>query len=191
MKNVESKYNLFYSSIIRDEILNKYRHTNPYHIPKIDKIQLSCTGKDLITSSDWLFQSLLAIELISGRKPVLGNSKKSIANFKLKKNFYISACVTLRKEIMYSFLDKLSNVIIPRLKGENPFKKSSISYNSNSVTIGIKSLTIFPEIEIEHHLFESLTGINITFVFSKNNSISLIDQTNILSILRTFCIPLK
>jgi large subunit ribosomal protein L5 len=102
-----------------------------------------------------------ALSRISGQKPVVTKSKKAIAGFKLKENLPVGCMVTLRKERMWSFLDRLISIALPRVRDFRGVPKKGFDGNGN-FTMGVKEQIIFPEVEVDK--IDKVRGMDITFV---------------------------
>tara|TARA_R110001592_G_scaffold150202_3_gene375978 strand:+ start:6901 stop:7440 length:540 start_codon:yes stop_codon:yes gene_type:complete len=152
---------LFKDLLLKKTIKNVMNH------PKIDKILISLTNKEVLINSNKLFIALMLLKLISGQKPKITKAKKSIAQFKLREGKAIGCKVTLRKEMMYSLLDKIIYSILPQIIEINTKK---IKSNFNSLNIGIEDLSIFSELENQYELLKNTQGLNITLVLKNNKS---------------------
>lgn len=155
------------SNLLFKDLLLKRTVKNVMDHPKIDKILISLTNKELLTNSNKLFISLMLLKLISGQKPKITKAKKSIAQFKLREGKAIGCKITLRKEMMYFLLDKIIYSLLPQVIEVNTQK---IKTNFNSLSIGIENLSIFPELENQYELLKDAQGLNITLVLKNNVS---------------------
>lgn len=134
-------------------------YANVMQVPRLEKITLNM-GFGIVDKDEVkLLASQLA--LISGQKPVVTRSKKSISNFKLRENLNIGAKVTLRKDRMYEFLDRLIVAALPRIRDFRGIPKDSFDGRGN-YTFGIKEQTIFPEIDPNN--VKKTQGMDITIV---------------------------
>ena len=132
-------------------------------IPFIEKIVLNTSSKNIVADKKQIIPALLALEFISGQKPSLNRSKKSIAAFKLRKNVLIGCKIDLHGEKMYSFLFKLITIILPRTRDLSFL--SSFDKRGN-LHIGINDPLLFPELEKHFEFFESLRGFSLTIITS-------------------------
>jgi large subunit ribosomal protein L5 len=189
--NFSKKY---YQKILAYDLILKQNYTTVMEIPRIEKIVLNTTSKIFINDKKIILFTLAALELISGQKPQLNYARKSIANFKLRQHQILGCKVVLRQSLMYSFLDKLSKIIFPRIRDYS--KKKFITQNNpnNQVTVyknmfllpyhklkkkstyslGFQNMMIFPELENNFELVDSFKGMNITFVLSNSNQSPLV-----------------
>jgi large subunit ribosomal protein L5 len=154
------------NQLFRDFLL-KRTLKNAMNYPKIDKILISVTNKEVLTNVNKLFLALMFLKIISGQKPKITKAKKSIAQFKLREGKAIGCKVTLRKEMMYYTLDKIFYSLLPQILEETTDR---IKSNFNSLNIGIEDLSVFPELETQYELLKNTQGLNITLVL-KNNTL--------------------
>lgn len=146
------------SSTIRLKKLFKYN--NVMCIPKINKIVINISSNLLLADNKYLNNIYKNLFLISGQKPIIIKAKKSISNFKLKKDTIIGIKVTLRNNLMYNFLDKIINIILPRMKDFRGLYYKKFN-NSGIFSFNINESLIFPEI-----LDNIKWGIDITLITS-------------------------
>jgi large subunit ribosomal protein L5 len=154
------------NQLFRDLLLKK-TIKNAMNHPKMDKILISLTNKEVLVNSNKLFVALMLLKLISGQKPKITKARKSIAQFKLREGKAIGCKITLRKEMMYFFLDKLIYSLLPQII---EVKTKKIKSNFNSLNIGIEDLSIFSELESQYDLLKNNKGLNITLVLKNNVS---------------------
>lgn len=146
---------------IAPQLTKTFGYKNPMLVPKLEKISINIGAGDV--KDDAKLMEKLAGELgqITGQKAVITRSKKSIANFHLRQNQPVGCRVTLRRERMYEFLDRLVTVALPRVRDFSGVNKKGFDGRGN-YTLGINEQIIFPEIDIEK--VEKIKGMNITFV---------------------------
>ncbi len=133
-------------------------------VPRLEKIVINMGVGEAIADAKILDGAAKDLSMITGQKPVITRSKEAISNFKLREKAPIGCKVTLRQARMYEFLDRLTNIAIPRIRDFNGVSKKSFDRQGN-YTFGIVDQSIFPEIEtgkIGH-----TQGMDITFVFNK------------------------
>jgi large subunit ribosomal protein L5 len=149
------------------KLVEEFGYLNKHQIPKLEKIQIN-SGLGLNAQNRVFLQKATEeIRLITGQHPVLTSSRKSIAGFKIREEMPLGLTVTLRREKMYSFLEKFITLVLPRIRdfrGLNPlnFDKHG-NYN-----LGISEQLVFPEIDYDS--VEQRRGFNITIVTTANNS---------------------
>ena len=135
------------------DLISAFDYQNPLEVPKIKKIVLNMGIGENVSDSKKINSAVDALELISGQKPVKTIAKKAIAGFKLREGLPVGVKVTLRKKVMYEFIDRLINIALPRVRDFRGLNKKSFDGNGN-YAFGIKEHIIFPEIN-----YESVTDI--------------------------------
>lgn len=135
-------------------------------VPHIKKITINVGLGEAIKDKKIIEQAVSDIEKISGQKPIVTKAKKSIAAFSLREGMPIGCKVTLRKEKMYEFLDRLITIAIPRIRDFRGFSRKSFDGRGN-YTMGIKEQIIFPEIDYEK--IDSIRGLDISISTSAKN----------------------
>ena len=135
------------------DLINAFAYQNRLEVPKINKIVLNMGIGENVSDSKKINSAVDALELISGQKPVKTIAKKAIAGFKLREGLPVGVKVTLRKKVMYEFIDRLINIALPRVRDFRGLNKKSFDGNGN-YAFGIKEHIIFPEIN-----YESVTDI--------------------------------
>ena len=135
------------------DLIDAFSYQNRLEVPKINKIVLNMGIGENVSDSKKINSAVDALELISGQKPVKTIAKKAIAGFKLREGLPVGVKVTLRKKIMYEFIDRLINIALPRVRDFRGLNKRSFDGNGN-YAFGIKEHIIFPEIN-----YESVTDI--------------------------------
>jgi large subunit ribosomal protein L5 len=158
----------YYREIISQDLIYKQNIHNIMQLPSIEKMVINSTSKSFIEDRKNITPTLLGLEMISGQKLKISVAEKSIAFFKIRQGQTIGCKVTLRKDSIYSFLDKLTLVILPRLSNLSFLTLESFDKQAN-YTIGLNDLLLFPELETQFELFENLKGMDISFVMSKKN----------------------
>ncbi|HAB14997.1 MAG TPA: 50S ribosomal protein L5 [Verrucomicrobiota bacterium] len=143
----------------------KRGYTNPHQVPKIEKIVINM-GVRSDSEKGSLEEAVRELGLITGRRPIVTKAKKSIANFKLRQGQNVGCKVTLRRETMYEFFDRLVTAALPRIRdfrGVSPRKFDG----RGTYSLGLPDQTIFPEIELDK--IKRQQGMDITIVTSANN----------------------
>jgi large subunit ribosomal protein L5 len=184
MKNLNEKY----ISEVIPEMISKFGYKNKMAVPKINKVVLNIGfGRDAVTKTgDELKKTIEAImkdlSLISGQKPSLRKSKKSISGFKLRKGIPVGAKVTLRRKRMNDFIDRMIHVALPRSRDFKGLDLKNFDNNGN-FSIGIKEHIIFPEVSAEN--LRSIFGFQVTIKTSSKSKEEGIE------LLRLLGLPLK
>jgi len=157
-----SNFNKLYKEKLKKELIQELEYSNEYQIPKIEKIIISsCLG--LKAEKDFIIQKEIEdLRAISGQHPLQTKAKKSISEFGIKKGGIIGLLVTLRREKMYIFLEKLIKLYLPRVRD---FKGLSSQHfdNDANYNLGISDKTIFPELDYNNPI---KTGYTITIVIN-------------------------
>ena len=151
----------------KDEIVSalqqQFEYDNVMAVPKLKKIVINSGIGEAVENEKKIDTVTDNIAKITGQKPVVTKSKKSISNFKIRKGMPIGCKVTLRKKKMYEFLDRLINLALPRTRDFQGVPDKSFDGRGN-YTLGIKEHTIFPEINTEE--VDDVHGFDVTFVTS-------------------------
>tara|TARA_Y100000996_G_scaffold94513_1_gene67237 strand:- start:255 stop:809 length:555 start_codon:yes stop_codon:yes gene_type:complete len=167
-----------YIKNIVPNLKNKFGYKNIYMGPKIEKIVINM-GLGLDGNDSKIIKSCENdLSLLTGQKPVLTKFKKSISNFKTRKGTNSGLKVSLRKDRMYEFLDRLVNIALPRIKDFRGLSSKSFDKNGN-YTFGIKEHIIFPEVNFDK--VDKIRGLDITIVIkslSTEHSFELLKQFN-------------
>lgn len=155
-----------YKEIIVKNLKAKFEYKNIHQIPRIEKIIVSVGAGEAVQNHKILNFVENDLRMITGQKPLITKAKKSIAGFKLREGVSIGAKVTLRKEKMYHFLERLISVALPRVRDFKGISKKSFDSNGN-YSLGIKEQLIFPEIEFDKT--DKVRGLGITIITSAKN----------------------
>ena len=147
-----------YDAEIVKAMTEKFGYTNVMEIPRIEKITLNMGVGEATQDKKKVTSAAEEMELIAGQKPVITKAKKSIAQFKLREGMPIGAKVTLRRERMYEFLDRLINIALPRVRDFRGLNPKSFDGRGN-YAFGIKEQIIFPEISYDR--VDKVRGMDI------------------------------
>ncbi len=150
-----------YENEIKDAMQKKFGYKNVMEIPKIEKIVVNMGVGEAKENAKLLEAAMGDMETITGQKPVITKSKKSIANFKIREGMNIGCKVTLRGEKMYEFVDRLVNLALPRVRDFRGVNPNAFDGRGN-YSLGIKEQLIFPEIEYDK--IDKVRGMDIVFV---------------------------
>ncbi len=156
-----STFKKLYNEQIADSLMKKFNYTSKMEVPKIDKIVINMGVGEASVDSKYIEAAVKDLELIAGQKPVVTKARKSIAGFKIREGQTIGAKVTLRGENMYTFMEKLIKIALPRVRDFRGVSKTAFDGKGN-YTLGVKEQIIFPEIEYDQIL--KLRGMDIVFV---------------------------
>jgi large subunit ribosomal protein L5 len=152
-----------YEETIRAAMVEKHGYGNPHQVPRIDKITLNMGVGSAIGDKKILDLAVDALTEIAGQKPVITNARKSIANFRLREGMPIGCMVTLRRQRMYEFLDRLVSIVLPRVRDFRGINRKAFDGNGN-YTLGLTEQLVFPELNPDK--FTRPQGMNITIVTS-------------------------
>jgi large subunit ribosomal protein L5 len=147
-----------YDERIVKAMTEKFGYTNPMAVPKIDKIVINMGVGEAVQDKKKVETAAQELELIAGQKPVITKAKKSIAQFKLREGMPIGVKVTLRRERMYEFLDRLVTIAMPRIRDFRGLNPKSFDGRGN-YAMGLKEQLIFPEISYDK--IDKVRGMDI------------------------------
>jgi len=153
----------FYKNTIAPKLLREFGYKNPNQAPKLVKVSLNMGLGEAIQNAKILDSAATELAAISGQKPIITKARRSIAAFKLREGMPIGVTVTLRRDKMYYFLDKLINVVLPRVRDFRGVSPKAFDGRGN-YTLGIKEHIIFPEIDYDK--IDKIKGLNISIVTS-------------------------
>ena len=154
-----------YDKEIIPAMTSKFEYKNIMEVPKLEKIVINMGVSEAKENVRALEAAAADLATITGQKPILTRAKKSIANFKIRENMPIGCKVTLRREKMYEFADKLMNVALPRVRDFRGVSDKSFDGRGN-YSLGIKEQLIFPEIEYDK--VDQIRGMDIIIVTTAN-----------------------
>ena len=164
-----------YVNEIVPSLMQKYNYTSVMQAPKLEKIVINIGVGDAVQNSKLLDAAVNELQLITGAKPVVTKAKKSIAGFKLREGQAIGCKVTLRGEKMYTFLEKLIRISLPRVRDFRGVSPKAFDGRGN-YTLGIKEQMIFTEIEYDNIV--KSRGMDIVFVTSAKTNEEAFDLLN-------------
>ncbi|MCR1934505.1 50S ribosomal protein L5 [Clostridium tepidum] len=150
-----------YEKEVVSALMDKFGYKNIMEVPKLEKIVINMGVGEAKENQKALEAAVEDLAKITGQKPILTKAKKSVANFKIRENMPLGCKVTLRKQKMYEFADKLINVALPRVRDFSGVSSKSFDGRGN-YAIGIKEQLIFPEIEYDK--IDKIRGMDIIFV---------------------------
>jgi large subunit ribosomal protein L5 len=150
-----------YQQTVVPQLKEKFGYKNVHQIPKLEKVVINMSVGDAIINSKALDVALGELQTISGQKPIVTKAKKSIAAFKLREGMNIGGKVTLRGERMYVFLDKLFNIVLPRIRDFRGLSRKSFDGRGN-YNMGLREQLVFPEINFDK--VDKARGMDIVIV---------------------------
>ncbi|MGB3941913.1 MAG: 50S ribosomal protein L5 [Candidatus Manganitrophaceae bacterium] len=163
-------------------MMKEFGYKNRMQVPRLEKIVINVGMGEAISNVKMLDAAVKEMTQIAGQKPVVTRAKKSIAGFKLREGLPIGAKVTLRRDRMYEFLDRLLYAALPRIRDFRGISLKAFDGNGN-YTLGIKEQLIFPEINYDEVM--AIHGMDITLVTSASN------DTEGRALLRNFGFPFR
>ena len=156
-----NRLNQKYKETVVPALMKQFNYKSVMEVPYIDKVVINIGVGDAIANSKALDDAVAELAAITGQAPVITKAKKSIANFKVREGMPIGCKVTLRREKMYDFLDKLMNISLPRVRDFRGVSDTSFVGRGN-YTLGIKEQIIFPEIDYDK--INKVRGMDVVIV---------------------------
>lgn len=149
----------FYKETVVKQMIEQFGYKSVMEVPRIEKIVLNMGVGEAVADKKVMENAVGDMEKIAGQKPIVTNAKKSVASFKIRDGYPVGCKVTLRRERMYEFLDRLVTVAIPRIRDFRGIPGKAFDGRGN-YNMGVKEQIIFPEIEYDK--IDVLRGMNIT-----------------------------
>ena len=156
-----SRMQEYYEKTVASKLTREFNYKNPHQVPKLVKVSLNMGLGEAIQNAKILDAAAVELGAISGQKAVVTKARRSIAAFKLREGMPIGVTVTLRRERMYYFLDKLINIVLPRVRDFRGVSPKAFDGRGN-YTLGVKEHIIFPEIDYDK--IDKIKGLNISIV---------------------------
>ncbi|NOX16919.1 MAG: 50S ribosomal protein L5 [Chlorobi bacterium] len=181
-KKITPRLRVKYEEKIIPKLMKHFSYKSVMQVPKLEKIVVNMGVGEAATDSKLLDEAVKDIETITGQKSSVRTAKKSISNFKLREGMKIGTKVTLRKEKMYEFLDRVIAIALPRVRDFRGISDKSFDGHGN-YTMGVKEQIIFPEINVDK--INRVVGMDITFVTSAKS------DTEAFELLSAFGMPFK
>ena len=163
---MQSRLRERYKAEVVPSLMKRFSVTNPMAVPKLSKITVNIGLGEASQNIKLLDVAVVELGQITGQKAVVTRAKKSIANFKIRKGMPIGCCVTLRGDRMYEFLDRLCNVVLPRVRDFKGLPQNSFDGRGN-YTMGLRDQLVFPE--IDYTRVDKIKGMNITLTTTARN----------------------
>ena len=177
-----TRLNDLYTQSIRPDLIKESGYSNLLQVPKLEKIVINMGIGEAVQDSKKVAAAVSELSLITGQRPITTKAKRSVAGFKLREGMAIGCKVTLRRDRMYEFLDRLITIALPRVRdfrGLNP--RSFDGYGNYAM--GLKEQIVFPEIDYDR--IDSVRGMDIIFVTSAKTD----DEAR--ELLRRFSFPFE
>jgi large subunit ribosomal protein L5 len=156
--NYVPRLKAYYRDSVRPALTTQFKYKNRLQVPRVDKVVLNMGIGEAVADSKKVTAALADLSKIAGQKPAVTRSRKSIATFKLRENMPIGGKVTLRRDRMYEFLDRLVNVALPRVRDFRGLNPKSFDGRGN-YALGIKEHIVFPEINYDE--VEEIWGMDV------------------------------
>ncbi len=172
----------FYRDTVVKQLMKELGLKNPMDVPRIEKITLNMGVGEAIADKKVMEAARTDMEKIAGQKPIINLARKSVAAFKLREGYPVGCKVTLRKEKMYEFLDRLITIAIPRIRDFRGLNGKSFDGRGN-YSMGVKEQIIFPEIDYEK--IDKIRGMDICITTSAKTN----DEAK--ALLKAFSFPFK
>jgi large subunit ribosomal protein L5 len=166
VQNYEPRLKSVYRESIRAALKQQFGYSNEMQIPKLDKIVLNMGIGEAVNDSKKVQAAIKDLTAIAGQKPAPTRARKSIAGFKLRENMVIGAKVTLRKDRMYEFLDRLITIALPRVKDFRGLNGKSFDGRGN-YAMGLREHIVFPEINYDQ--IDQMWGMDIVVCTTAKN----------------------
>ena len=158
-----TRLNEIYTKSIRPEMLQQNGYKNILEVPKLQKIVINMGLGEAVQDSKKVASAVADLAKITGQKPIITKASKSVAGFKLREGMPIGCKVTLRRDRMYEFLDRLITIALPRVRDFRGLNPSSFDGCGN-YAMGLKEQIVFPEIDYDQ--IDTIRGMDIIFVTS-------------------------
>ncbi len=155
-----------YRNEVMPALMKRFGYKNPMAVPKLSKVVVNVGLGEASQNIKLLDVAAQELAQITGQKPIITRAKKSIANFKIRKGMPIGCCVTLRGERMYEFVDRLCNVVLPRVRDFKGLPFNAFDGRGN-YTLGLRDQLVFPE--IDYTRVDKIRGMNITLTTTAGN----------------------
>ena len=155
---MQTRLKKHYEEVVRPAMVAKFGYKNRFEVPRLDKIVINMGVGEAVNDSKKTKVAAEQLALIAGQKPVITHARKAISTFKLRENLGIGCKVTLRREKMYEFMDRLVNIALPRVRDFRGTSNKSFDGNGN-YAMGLKEQLVFPEIDYDK--IDEVRGMDI------------------------------
>jgi large subunit ribosomal protein L5 len=177
-----SRLQKYYKETVVPQLKEKFSYANIMEVPKITKITLNMGVGEAVSDKKVMARAVGDMTAIGGQKPIVRNARRSVASFKIRDGWPVGCKVTLRREKMYEFLDRLVNVAIPRVRDFRGLNRKSFDGRGN-FSMGVKEQIMFPEIDYDQ--IDVIRGMDITITTSAKNN------EEAMALLQAFNFPFK
>ena len=177
-----SRLQTYYKETVVPQLREKFSYANIMEVPKVTKITLNMGVGEAVGDKKVMVRAVGDMTAIAGQKPIVNNARRSVATFKIRDGWPVGCKVTLRRERMYEFLDRLVNVAIPRVRDFRGLNRKSFDGRGN-FSMGVKEQIMFPEIDYDQ--IDVIRGMDITITTTAKNDVEA------LALLQAFNFPFK
>lgn len=177
-----SRLQTYYKEVVVPQMMEQFGYDNVMQVPKITKIALNMGVGEAVADKKVMDRAVGDMTAIAGQKPVVTNARKSVASFKIRDGWPVGCKVTLRRERMYEFLDRLVNVAIPRIRDFRGLNRKSFDGRGN-YSMGVKEQIMFPEIDYDK--IDVIRGLDVTIATTAKNN------EEALALLQAFNFPFR
>jgi large subunit ribosomal protein L5 len=182
MSKKMSRLQTYYKETVVPQLMEQLGFKNVMEVPRVTKITLNMGVGEAVADKKIMDRATADLELISGQKPIVTMARKSVASFKIRDGWPVGCKVTLRRERMYEFLDRLVNIAIPRIRDFRGLNRRSFDGKGN-YSMGVKEQIMFPEIDYDK--IDAIRGLDITITTTAKN------DEEALALLQAFNFPFK
>lgn len=160
-ESTEPRLRARYRNEVTPALMKRFAYSSPMQVPRLERIAVNMGLGAAVGNPKIIDAAVAELTAITGQKPVVTRAKKAIANFKLRAGLPIGVMVTLRRDRMWEFLDRLVNLAIPRVRDFRGVSPKAFD-GAGNYTLGLREQIVFPEINFDS--VDSIKGMNITFV---------------------------
>ena len=177
-----SRLQTYYKEVVVPQMMEQFGYDNVMQVPRITKIALNMGVGEAVADKKVMDRAVGDMTAIAGQKPVVNNARKSVASFKIRDGWPVGCKVTLRRERMYEFLDRLVNIAIPRIRDFRGLNRKSFDGRGN-YSMGVKEQIMFPEIDYDK--IDAIRGLDVTIATTAKN------DEEALALLQAFNFPFR
>ena len=177
-----SRLQEYYKETVVPQLQEKFSYGNVMEVPRVTKVTLNMGVGEAVGDKKVMDRAVGDMTAIAGQKPIVNNARKSVASFKIRDGWPVGCKVTLRRERMYEFLDRLVNVAIPRIRDFRGLNRKSFDGRGN-FSMGVKEQIMFPEIDYDQ--IDTIRGMDITITTTAKT------DEEALALLQAFNFPFK
>jgi large subunit ribosomal protein L5 len=177
-----SRLQTYYKENVIPHMLEKFSYANVMEVPSVTKVTLNMGVGESVGDKKVMARAVGDMEAIAGQKAVVNNARRSVASFKIRDGWPVGCKVTLRRERMYEFLDRLVNIAIPRVRDFRGLNRKSFDGRGN-YSMGVKEQIMFPEIDYDQ--IDVIRGMDITITTTAKN------DEEAMALLQAFNFPFK